>query len=152
MFSTPCADDLIAEVRSAGGSIRRDGEMIELKAPKPLPRQLVERIRAAKPFVLQALAEDEEPMPRPLPLRDDRRLYRFSAQGIPQSAPDEVSDLVRLAFRHRAGLVADGMELIVIEPRTGSPPAILSRLRGEAGAVIAALRGQHRARTGEAVP
>jgi hypothetical protein len=42
------AADLIAAVRSAGGTIRRDGDMIELAAPHPLSADLVARIREGK--------------------------------------------------------------------------------------------------------
>jgi hypothetical protein len=49
--------DLIAEIRAAGGTIRREGDMIELAAPRPLPAHLVARIREAKPALLSALDE-----------------------------------------------------------------------------------------------
>jgi hypothetical protein len=49
--------DLIAEIRAAGGTIRREGDMIELAAPRPLPADLVARIREAKPALLSALDE-----------------------------------------------------------------------------------------------
>jgi hypothetical protein len=48
---------LIAEVHAAGGTIRRDGDMIELAAPHPLSADLVARIREAKPALLSALGE-----------------------------------------------------------------------------------------------
>ena len=47
--------DLIAAVRTAGGIIRRDGETIDLAAPRPLPAELVDAIRAAKPALLVLL-------------------------------------------------------------------------------------------------
>jgi hypothetical protein len=52
-----CAAELIAAVRAAGGTIRRDGDAIELIAPAPLPADLVARIRAAKPALLAVLDE-----------------------------------------------------------------------------------------------
>ena len=53
--SAPGAAELIASVRAAGGTIRRDGDTIELAAPVPLTTDLVARIRAAKPLLLAAL-------------------------------------------------------------------------------------------------
>jgi hypothetical protein len=44
-------------VHGAGGTIRRDGDMIELRAPLPLPTELVARIRESKPALLAALAD-----------------------------------------------------------------------------------------------
>ena len=51
------AGDLIAEVHKAGGTICRDGDVIDLRAPAPLPADLVARIREAKPALLAILAE-----------------------------------------------------------------------------------------------
>jgi hypothetical protein len=49
--------DLISAVHTAGGKIRRDGDMIELLAPAPLSADLVARIREAQPALLAALGE-----------------------------------------------------------------------------------------------
>lgn len=49
--------ELISAVHASGGTIRCDGDMIELWAPAPLPANLVARIREAKPALLAALAE-----------------------------------------------------------------------------------------------
>jgi hypothetical protein len=62
---TAHAGDLIAEVHKAGGTIRRDGDVIDLHAPAPLPAELVARIREAKPAVLAILAEIERPIISP---------------------------------------------------------------------------------------
>ncbi len=56
MPATAHATDLIAAVRAAGGTIRRDGDMIELAAARPLPAELLARIREAKPALLGLLA------------------------------------------------------------------------------------------------
>jgi hypothetical protein len=52
--------DLISAVHAAGGTIRRDGDMIELSAPAPLSADLVARIREAKPALLAALADPSD--------------------------------------------------------------------------------------------
>jgi hypothetical protein len=52
-----CVAELIAAVSAAGGTIRRDGDTIELLARAPLPKDLVARIRAAKTALLAALDE-----------------------------------------------------------------------------------------------
>jgi hypothetical protein len=54
------AEDLIEAVRAAGGVIRRDGDMIELTAPLPLPADLVARIREAKSALLSRLTESSD--------------------------------------------------------------------------------------------
>jgi hypothetical protein len=51
------AEYLIGAVRAAGGIIRREGDMIELAAPRPLPPALVARIRQAKAALLALLGE-----------------------------------------------------------------------------------------------
>ena len=55
MIAAKQAVELIASVRAAGGTIRRDGDTIELAAPAPLATDLLARIRAAKPALLEAL-------------------------------------------------------------------------------------------------
>jgi hypothetical protein len=46
---------LLAEVAEAGGRIEVHGDRLRLTAPKPLPPDLVARIRDAKPVLLAAL-------------------------------------------------------------------------------------------------
>jgi hypothetical protein len=53
-------EHLIAAVRAAGGTIRRDGDMLELMAPRPLPPDLIARIRKAKPALLLVLTEADD--------------------------------------------------------------------------------------------
>lgn len=48
---------LLAEIAGAGARIEARGERLRLTASKPLPADLVARIRAAKPALLAALAE-----------------------------------------------------------------------------------------------
>jgi hypothetical protein len=55
MAATETVTELIASVRAAGGTIRRDGDAIEIAAPAPFADDLVDRIRAAKPALLAAL-------------------------------------------------------------------------------------------------
>jgi hypothetical protein len=51
------AGALIAKVHEAGGTIHRDGDQIDLRAPAPLPADFVASIREAKAAVLEILAE-----------------------------------------------------------------------------------------------
>lgn len=46
---------LIEQVHKAGGEIRADGDKIKLKAPAPLPPELVQEIKERKAEVLAAL-------------------------------------------------------------------------------------------------
>lgn len=73
--------DLIASVRAAGGTIRRDGDTIELAAPTPLAPELVARIRAAKPALLSVL-DDAPDWHR----RHDEALVYWSALHGPEEA------------------------------------------------------------------
>jgi hypothetical protein len=77
----------------------------------------------------------------PVPLRDGRRLWRFSqAQDCP---PDRASALIDQAHWCGAVLVADGCELIVVERWFGSLPVeTLCELNRCASGVIAALHQQ----------
>jgi hypothetical protein len=51
MPATAKVADLIDAVHEAGGTIRCDGDKLELTAPRPLPSDLVARIREAKPVL-----------------------------------------------------------------------------------------------------
>jgi hypothetical protein len=83
---------------------------------------------------------------RPLLLRDGRWMHAVAARDIPPSATAQVLNLVERARSRGAVLVADGHELKIFEPGVKLPDAILGALRDEAGAVIAILRGESRAR------
>lgn len=96
-------------------------------------------VAAAKP----ALCE-------PALLPDGRRLHRFRASEVPSSVPPHVPSLLVEARWCGAVLVADGLELIVVERWLSRLPwdALLA-LKDDAGAVIALLRGESHARSGE---
>ena len=79
----------------------------------------------------------------PLLLRDGRRMWRFDACEIASARTDIA--LVSEARWHRAVLVADGYTLVVVERWLSTlPDDLLRALREEAGAVISALRHDHR--------
>lgn len=79
-------------------------------------------------------------------LDDGRRLNRFRARGVPEMVPKIGAELADQARDRGAVLVADGLDLVVVEPRLRLPSEILRALQHEAGAIIAALRGESRAR------
>jgi hypothetical protein len=54
------ATSLITEVRAAGGRIEVYDGKLRLTAPKPLPDDLVDLIKAHKPELLAALCQNEE--------------------------------------------------------------------------------------------
>jgi hypothetical protein len=54
------ADELLAAVRAVGATIRRDGNFLDIEAPAPLPRNLLARLREAKPIVMAALHDAAE--------------------------------------------------------------------------------------------
>jgi len=83
MIATKQAVELIASVRAAGGTIRRDGDTIELAAPVPLTNDLVDRIRAAKPLLLEALDDVPE-----WEARYREALAHWCALGFPEKAAE----------------------------------------------------------------
>lgn len=84
----------------------------------------------------------------PLRVTDGRRMHRFRADAIVETVQPHARDLLDQARQFGAVLVADGPELHVVAPKLSQlPPELLAQLRIAAGAVIAALRGEHRART-----
>ena len=54
---TSQAQQLIDKVHEAGGNVTVSGDDLELSAPAPLPDDLVEELRQAKPALLQHFAE-----------------------------------------------------------------------------------------------
>jgi hypothetical protein len=85
--------------------------------------------------------------PVPLLLPDGRRLHRFRVDAIPASVPRHAGALQDQARWYGAVLVADGHDLIVVERwQSGLPMETLRALKDAAGAIIACLRGESRAR------
>ena len=90
---------------------------------------------------------------QPALTRDERRLWRFRAQSIPEILNN---DDIRPAVEARwcgCVLVADGLELILVEPWLSElPDKVRDGLAANAGTVIALLRGETQVRTREAAP
>jgi hypothetical protein len=83
----------------------------------------------------------------PVLLRDGGRLHRIAAAAIPAVVPERVRMLMQTVRGYSVRLWADGKELIVIEPWGGMlPESLFGELRKHAGAMIALLRGESRAR------
>jgi hypothetical protein len=96
-------------------------------------------------------ATEKEPIvtaSKPVLLRDGRRLHRFRAEVIPPFKPDHAEVALDGARCRGAVLVADGPELIVVEPPEGLPGEMLQALGRDASAIIATLRGESRERSG----
>jgi hypothetical protein len=90
---------------------------------------------------------DVSPEPEPLLLRDGGRLHRIAAHAIPATVTQRVKMFTQTVRGYGVRLWADGKELIVIEPWGGMlPESLFGELRKHAGAVIALLRGESRAR------
>jgi hypothetical protein len=90
---------------------------------------------------------DASPEPEPILLRDGGRLHRVAAAVIPTAVPKKVRDIMQTARGYGVRLFADGTELVVIEPWGSMLPAfLLGEIREHAGAMIAVLRGESRAR------
>jgi hypothetical protein len=79
----------------------------------------------------------------PLLLRDGRRLYRLPVRSVPSAITDDTFAVLDRARHLGAVTVADGMTLVIVEPGCRLSPDLLAELRRRAGAIIAALRGEH---------
>ena len=58
---TAHAKDLVRRVHVAGGSLQRNGGKLKMSAPSPLPDELIDELRQAKPELLALLADDSDP-------------------------------------------------------------------------------------------
>jgi hypothetical protein len=83
----------------------------------------------------------------PTLLRDGRRLHRFRATAIPDAIPAEIVRLMDEARWRGVVLVADGHDLVVVEPWLRMlSDEVLADLRWNPGGIIAALLGETRRR------
>jgi len=154
--------ELLQRCRAAGLALLTEGGALHVEFEHEPPTDLLDEIRCRKPEVIAALsdvltpgevspgapppADAPSPAPEPLFLGDGRVMHRFRAGDIPPSAAPATAALLHQVHRIGVVLVADGMELHVVERWKGQlHPQTLRDLRANAGAVIAVLRGEHRA-------
>jgi hypothetical protein len=132
---------LIAAVHAAGGLIERHGKEIELSAPLPLPDDLIAQLRKAKPALLAHL---HHAAVEPVLLADGRRLHRFpGSRPIPVDSLGRLLPLLKLVRSYGVAMIADGRDLLVIEPWLSElPPQTLEQIKGAASEVIALLRDE----------
>jgi hypothetical protein len=142
---------------TAGITVELDGEFLSLQALGTPDAGLLELLQRHKSDIVQLLRTQRAepgsvmpaaaPPPAPLFLRDGRVMHRFRAEAIPPSAAPATAALLREVRQMGVVLVADGVELHVVERWMGRlHPAVLSGLKDNAGDVIAVLCGEHRAR------
>lgn len=95
-------------------------------------------------------AKVAKPAKEPLRLRDGRRLWRWRADTIAPAVSDAARALADEARRFGCVLVADGLDLVVVEPWLSElPEQLRDGLAANAETIIALLRGESRVRTGE---
>jgi len=141
---------LLETARAAGLSFEVVGGDLIVEADRDPPADLLAALREHKAELLELLvprhAEPLEPC-EPVLLSDGRRWHRLRAVEIPASAPQDIVALMDNSRSRHVVLVADGHDLIVVEPWLSTLLAeTLIELRGNAGGVIAALRGESRRR------
>ena len=74
---------LLDEIAAAGGRIEARGDRLRLAAPKPLPPDLIARVRDAKPALLAEIAaRAEAEAERAAIVRVRRRDPRACGQGV----------------------------------------------------------------------
>ena len=161
--------DLLDQFEVIGAKVEsRAGRLVLRPGAQPIPVAMVAAAKLAKNELLATIApgrpivsEPAEPAPvetaaanrnepKPLLLADGRRLWRFRADAIPAVLNDQE---IRPAVEARwcgCVLVADGHDLIVVEPwRSELLHDTLTALAANAGTIIALLRGESRMRAGE---
>jgi hypothetical protein len=147
------AHKLIENARAAGCSIEIEGGDLVVEADCDPPADLIASLRRHKAELIAfLLPSPSTPAPSVEPdelslLRDGRRLHRFRAADILASPSPIVAVLMEDARSRGAVLVADGVMLIVVEPRRVLPPDLIAKLHSNAGSIIGVLRGEHRHRT-----
>jgi len=154
--------DLLDQFRALGAEIvNRNGRLV-LRSEHPIPPPMIAAAKLAKDELIAVIAgeapkpePDTSPVPancnqdrlEPLLMRDGRRLWRFPAERIPEVLND---DDIRSAVEARwcgCTLVADGPDLIVVEPWLSElPDDVRDGLAANAGTIIALLRGESRVR------
>jgi hypothetical protein len=82
---------LLDEIASAGGRIEAHGDRLRLRAPTPLPPELIARIRDAKPVLLAAISARETSIaaePERIPAaKHDAAIPRAWAEGFAMLDP-----------------------------------------------------------------
>jgi hypothetical protein len=153
--------DLLDQFRALGAEIvNRDGRLV-LRSEHPIPAPMVAAAKLAKDELIAAIAgeapkpePDASPVPancnqdrlEPLLMRDRRRLWRFPAERIPEVLNDDIRPAVEARWCG-CTLVADGLDLIVVEPWISElPEEVRDGLAANAGTIIALLRGESRVR------
>ena len=113
----------------------------------PTPRDVLEATSATRSTRSFEDSCGFERAARPVQLSDGRWLHRFRADEIPASVPHQARELCARARACGVVLVADGHELIAVEQRRSALPLeTLRALKDAAGAIIAYLRRESRAR------
>lgn len=164
--------DLLQQFEAIGAEVEsREGRLVLRPGAQPIPRAMVAAAMLAKEDVLATISGRQASARRtpesdrgstapasvpvltvagnePVFLRDGRRLWRFRAEEIPEVLND---DKIRPAVEARwfgCVLVADGHELIVVEPWLSDlPDDTRAELAANPGTIIALLRGESRLRT-----
>lgn len=153
--------DLLDQFRAIGAElVNRNGRLV-LRSEDPIPPPMVAAANLAKdeliaiiaantprrqPDTSRAPANCDQDRPEPLLMRDGRRMWRFRAESIPEILDDDIRPAVA-ARECGCTLVADGPDLIVVEPWLSElPDEVRDGLAAHAGTIIALLRGESRVR------
>ena len=146
------AAHLLQTARAAGLSLAASGDNLVIETDIDPPPELLAELRERKAELIALLARIDRQPPETqagdiladaVLLRDGRRFYKFHASEIPSAVPRHVTNLVEAARFHRVVLVADGHDLVVVEPWLSDVEfETIAALKSQAGAVIAALRGE----------
>lgn len=116
--------DLLAEVERYGGRLILDGENVKVRAPAPLPDELMARLRAHKAELLQVLPdENEKPVEAQAPRQPD------AAQAPAGDRTGRVRTHYGAGYRHPDGRVEHGQPEPTPPPAVGWPADLNNMLR-----------------------
>ncbi len=88
---TAHAQDLMARLQAAGGKLSLEGDQVFVEAPAPIPDELVEQLRAAKPALIDILTEVE------IATRPGAKVVLLAVPpGVPEAWVQGVADLLAM--------------------------------------------------------
>jgi hypothetical protein len=114
------AAGLIAQILAAGGKVTADGPDLVLTAPRPLPTELLGKLKAHKPDILAALAIDDQAADLREHFEERAAMLQYDA-GLPRAeAQLKAAKLTATLARNRRYVWASLREALKGLPRVAA--------------------------------